>query len=221
MTRLGFTLVSDGSSDRALLPVLRWLLTIRHRVPRAVEVRWADLRRLVEPPQGLVGRLRTSLHLYPCDLLFVHRDAEAEPHETRRIEILEALKSAEVTTPAVCVVPIRMQEAWLLFDEAALRTAAGNPNGRSNLNLPPLHRLEAIPDPKRVLYETLQRASGLRGRRRRRFAAPERAHRVTELIDDFSPLLELNAFRRLDRDLAAVLAERQWDRRPDEGSVTV
>jgi hypothetical protein len=210
VTRLRFTLVSDGSSDRALLPVLRWLLTVRHRIPRAVEPRWADLRRLVTPPQGLVDRLRKSLHLYPCDLLFIHRDAEAEPQEARRTEILDAIATADVATPAVCVVPIRMQEAWLLFDEAALRTAAGNPNGRSDLRLPPLHRLEALPDPKAVLHETLQLASGLRGRRLRRFRAAERAQRVTELIDDFSPLLELHAFRLLDHDVGEVLAARQW-----------
>ena len=54
--------------------------------------------------------------MYPCDLLFVHRDAERESIEQREKEIRESLeKSAmERTPPVVRVIPVRMQEAWLL-----------------------------------------------------------------------------------------------------------
>jgi hypothetical protein len=42
-----------------------------------------------------------------------------------------------------------MTEAWLLADESAIRCAAGNPNGRVNLNLPDLQAIEDLPTPRR------------------------------------------------------------------------
>ena len=30
-------------------------------------------------PRGLSERIRAAVELYPCDLLFIHRDAEGEP----------------------------------------------------------------------------------------------------------------------------------------------
>lgn len=51
--------------------------------------------------------------------------------------------------------------------EAAIRTAAGNPNGSMRLNLPGLDQIEAIPKPKRELIRLLQEASGLMSRRHR------------------------------------------------------
>jgi hypothetical protein len=41
--------------------------------------------------------------------------------------------------PVVCVVPVRMMEAWLLIDEMAIRRVAGNPNGRIPIELPVLN----------------------------------------------------------------------------------
>jgi hypothetical protein len=43
----------------------------------------------------------------------------------------------------------------------ALRRAAGNPAGRSPLSLPPLSKIEAIPDPKETLHELLRVATEL------------------------------------------------------------
>src|SRR5262249_34801620 len=97
----------------------------------------------------LSDRIQKSIELYPCDLLFVHRDAEKELPERRRNEIRQAIELVSKETsflPIVCVVPVRMQEAWLLFDEPALRRAAGNPNGRMILQLPHLGELEGLPD---------------------------------------------------------------------------
>ena len=65
-------------------------------------------------------------------MLFIHRDAEREPHEKRVAEVEAALEGVELgETQPVPVVPIRMQEAWLLFDERAIRYASGNPKGRT------------------------------------------------------------------------------------------
>jgi hypothetical protein len=121
LTFLTYTLLSDGSSDRALLPVLQWLL--RAGSGRDFQSQWADLRRLRRPPKTLPERIQAALDLYPCDLLFVHRDAESEGWERRVEEIRQHLRVPADQT-VVCVVPVRMQEAWFLFDERAIRLAA-------------------------------------------------------------------------------------------------
>jgi hypothetical protein len=101
-----------------------------------------------------------------------------------------------------------MMEAWLLFDEPAIREAAGNPNGRSELDMPRLDRLEALPDAKALLHEILRSASGLVGRRGRQFRVRAAVHRLADIIDNFGPLRSLPAFRELERDVGAALRER-------------
>lgn len=211
MKELRYTLLSDGSSDKALLPLLTWLLR-SHLVEYAIQSTWADLRRLPKPPKKLLPRIILSLELYPCDLLFVHRDAEKEPHQKRVVEITDAIsqvKSVQVP-PFVCVVPVRMQEAWLLFDEAALPRAAGNPNGHQVLNLPDVAQLEELPNPKNILHELLRQASGLSSRRVKKFSVNERVHRVAELIDDFTPLRSLPAFMTLEAEIKQLIEAQSW-----------
>ena len=203
MDNIRYTLISDGSSDRALLPILTWILRDKCGVIR-IQSEWADLRRLHEPPVNLPDRILIAVELFPCDLLFVHRDAEKEDPEKRYLEITDALRKASdqgYQIPAVCVVPVKMTEAWLLFDEPSIRQAAGNPNGTNVLNLPHLNRVEMIPDPKKLLSEILRNASGLSGRRLKSFNAVGARIRIADLIDDFSPLRKLTAFNRLEEDI--------------------
>ena len=211
MTELRYTLLADGPSDRALLPLLTWTLRTQG-VARAIASDFADLRRLRQRPRGLVMRIAAALLLYPCDLLFIHRDAEREPYATRHSEITQAvgeLVQRKQELPAtVCVVPVRMHEAWLLFDEAAIRAAAGNPNGRQALQLPRIADIEGMPDPKDVLHQLTRTASGLRGRRLAALDVP--TWRVAELIDDFAPLRALPAFAAFERELAAVVGAQGW-----------
>ncbi len=198
MEQLRYTLMADGSSDRALLPILTWLLRKScGAIP--IQPEFADLRRLSPSPRRLSERIDRSVDLYPCDLLFVHRDAESAPIEEREAEIRTALKesSVEDSVRVICVVPVRMQEAWLLIDEAALRRAAGNPNGAQPLAMPDVQRLEELANPKQRIRELLRQASGLQGRRLKRFNWQSSAQRMAEIIDDFSPLYGLAAFQRL------------------------
>lgn len=213
MKMLAFTLVTDGSSDAVLLPILTWLLRA-NGVTMAVREQWADTRRVRLPrAPTLTDRLRVALDLYPCDLLCVHRDAEGEPRERRVVEIRYALERlpAELPRPrAVCVVPVRVTEAWLLFNEAAIKQAAGNRQSQINLHLPRLETLKNEPDPRQRLHDSLRCASGLRGRRLNRFPVHQRVHRVAELIDDFSPLRALPAFQALEQEMRRVVAEAAW-----------
>jgi hypothetical protein len=201
MTNLRFTLLSDGSSDRALIPLLTWCL--RQRLPAcAFQSEWADLGRLPQPPHDLSSRIRMAVDLYPCHLLFVHRDAENQKSD-RYAEIKASVLSlgAGFSTAFVCVVPVRMTEAWFTFDEMAIRRAAGNPNGTHPLNMPRVSSLETLPDPKQVLHDLLRAASDLGGRHLDRFNARAAVHRVAELIENFSPLARLPAFASMCSEL--------------------
>jgi hypothetical protein len=100
-----------------------------------------------------------------------------------------------------------MQEAWFLFDENAIRRAAGNPNGRTRLDLPALKNTEKAADPKSMLNQALKDASELTGRRLQKFDVNAAAHRVADLISDFSPLFALSAFAAYDALVALALKE--------------
>ncbi len=189
------TLVTDGTSDVVLIRILSWLVARLTTVE--VEIRWADFRFLSRRPEGLAQRLDSATQLYPCDILFVHRDAEKQDSELRYNEIQNANKTG---TGHVCIVPVRMQEAWLLHDEQALREAAGRPSGTNPLDLPPASKWEKLPDPKETLHSALRAASGATGRRAKSFKPERAAHRLADLVEDWSPIRTLSAFVRLEAD---------------------
>ncbi len=187
---------------------MKWLLN-RNGVPFHGSGDWADWGRFRNPPRTLAKKVESAVLLYPCDLLFIHRDAEGAHPTHRRDEIRRALASVDIPVPpTVCIVPVRMMEAWFLFDEQAIREASGNPAGTGNLDIPRIRDLETLPDPKATLNQLLRDASGLSGRRLRGFRAAAAIHRMAEIIDDFSPLLVLPAFRALDDEIQAI-AKRQ------------
>jgi len=150
--------------------------------------------------------------LYPCHVLFIHRDADQQPRLRRVEEILKAkARSKQRTTPSICVVPVRMTEAWLLGDEDALRWAAGNPNGKAPLAMS-VGNPEAIPNPKGLLNDLLVEASELTGRRRKKFRARagECVLRLAGRIANFSALRALPAFGAMEAELVGLLSERGW-----------
>lgn len=214
MKEIKYTLITDGSSDQALMPILYWLLK-QHLPQFAFIPRWADLSRLRRPPKGLPNRIITSLTLFPCDILFIHRDAERDSYSLRKqqidIDVAKVKDNSDFNNfTSISVIPIRMQEAWLLFDEDAIRHASGNPNSAIPLKLPRITDIENEPDPKEILYSLLAEASDLHGRRRKQFPVSARARRVAEYIDDFSPLRSLSAFNALEDDITDILTKKGW-----------
>lgn len=211
MNELRYTLVSDGPGDKKLIPILSWLLH-KHLPDCGLQPVWADLRELPDPPKDLAGRITLALDMYDCDLLFIHRDAEGQDPNIRYREIEDALGKIAVqkTPPAVCVVPVCMTEAWLLFDVAAIRRAAGNPNGKIPLSLPPLRELESLLNPKQDLYQMLRDASERRGRHLKSFRSEKAAYYISDHIDDFAPLRDLPAFVRLEKELCGIIERKHW-----------
>ena len=111
-------------------------------------------------------------------------------HEIDIVDLLQ-VRNAE----AIPIIPVRMSEAWLLIDIDAIRKAARNPNGKATVELPDASVLENLPDPKRTLIQLLEKATNNNKRRRKSFKVRRAIHDVAELIDDYSPLLRLSAFR--------------------------
>ena len=143
--------------------------------------------------------------MYPSDVLIIHRDSEAGLWTER----VEQIKNAVCDVQIPCwmpIVPVRMTEAWFLFDQRSIRRAAGRPADMVDLKLPPRHRWEVEPDPKTVLFAALRVASGLAGRRLGKFDVFGARARVANLIDDFSYLRGMACFDDFEMRLDAFLA---------------
>ncbi len=203
MKRVTATLITDGSSDRLLAPLIELLFSAHTEY--AYQVRCAEGL----PPQshGLKARIDSALDLFPCDLLFVHRDAERVKVTIRQQEIENHWVESSQTAVLICVIPVRMTEAWLVASEAPIRAAVGNPNGTEPLGLPTIEDIESLPDPKEILFAALKTATGWNPTRKRRFKPDRFRHRVSELTDDLTPLRRLKSFQHLESQVTAHLAK--------------
>jgi hypothetical protein len=203
MKALRHTLVSDGPTDANLIPIIDWTLK-RIAGVQLSEGKQANFWQLPEKPQNATARMQKAVELFPCEVLFVHRDAEKELPEIRYEEISQAFNQAGIQLPAVAVVPVRMLEAWMCFDEAAIRKAAGNPNGKAPLNLPALKRIESRADPKGDLKVALLAASELSGRRLKKFNTANAFWRIMDFVEDFSPLRGLPSFQAFENSIKSL-----------------
>ena len=184
MTRqLTYSVVADGGTDRILVPIIQWAI---HRLDPEVEI----LEPLFSKRSGSVNEF--LLNYDPgVMLVFVHRDAENRTLEDRLGEF-ESTDRPDI----VPVIPVRMSEAWLLFDGVAIAQAAGRPG--HPVSTPKLAEAERMSDPKRRLDELLFSAAGSpSGRRGKVFkrSIVERRVNVAGYIADYSPLEALMAFR--------------------------
>ncbi|MCO4858941.1 DUF4276 family protein [Herbaspirillum sp. WGmk3] len=151
----------------------------------------------------LSERVSAAIRAYPCDVLFVHRDSESESLEKRESEIASAF--TELTHNHVPIIPMRMTEAWLLSDEHAIRSAAGNPNGKAELGIPGKREWERSKNPKQILFDALKAASELNARALKKFSPDRQRLRVAELTTDFSGLRGLASFDQFEATLKSKL----------------
>lgn len=197
--RLAF--IGEGSSDLLLVPAIRWSVN-RLRPEQACEVVPMDFRGMPVPPDGLPERISLTLAMGEWDAILIHRDSDSLDAEPRHREIALARWAATSPAPSVIpVVPVRMTEAWLLFDEHAIRSAAGNSASTVELALPTVKECARREKPKVILHDALKRASGAKGRRLAKFNVESRCHALALAISDWSPLLAMTSFVRLQDDL--------------------
>lgn len=203
MKVLTFTLVMDGTSDRILVPVVEWLLSEKVG-PRPFAVRIAE--GLPAWREGLTARIQFAKAMYPSDVLLIHRDSESHSWIDRVNQIALAVEDAGVTN-WLPIVPVRMSEAWFLFDEKAIRRAAGNSASRIDLRLPPKAKWSLEPDPKALLFTAIRDASGQTGRKLQKLHVYNARARVADLIEDFSYLRGIQSFDEFEASLDQVLAD--------------
>lgn len=156
----------------------------------------------------LVHKIRSGLAMAPqYDVLFIHRDADSAVADPRYREITEAVQRAGYDGPWVGIVPVRMTESWLLLDEAAIRNAAGNPNGRIRLDLPSPVEAERMADPKSALRAAIIAGAEVQGRRRRTLTKrlPGIRDQLLENLPIGGPLEQLESWTRFRDDTIAVL----------------
>ena len=202
-----FLFVCEGSSDEPLADHIQRLL-IECGQPDPDGEPWRYGRQVAD-------KIRKGLQAAGGpDLLFVHRDADNAGAEARYREIEAAVRSAaQDGTSWIGVVPVRMTEAWLLLDEAAIRDVVGKPGGRSRLDLPAPGRAERVADPKERLRDALLTASGNRGRRRRNFDRefPRLRRRLLQDLPIGGELERLESWSRFRDD--TIRALRDFPRR--------
>ena len=151
MNEIRVTLVGDGSSDKALINIIKWVLNDSFS-GLAIKCVYADFRNLPKPPlkSQILEQIKYADKYYPFDILIYHRDAERTDNnvvQKRKEEVLNSL-SSDYSNRVVCIVPIVMMETWLLIDEMSIKKAAGNRNYKDSINLPSVSSLETIKDPK-------------------------------------------------------------------------
>lgn len=204
MEELKYTLITDGSSDIALMNIIKWLLDDLY--PKlSNNGKYADFSNLRTPPKKneVLKRINHAKEYYPFDILIYHRDAEATNIDIIEQRILEIKDHVPENSDdsIVCVIPMKMMETWLLISSDALKKAAGNRNYKENINLPNINRLESNQDPKTLLHTKLKECSGLKTRRLDKFNTHQAVHLVAEYIEDYSPLRELYSFSKFENDL--------------------
>jgi hypothetical protein len=201
-----YTFIGDGSSDKALMRIIDWSLSI-HMPKMAFEGQYADFRYAQLPPKDLAAKVAKALELYPCDILFVHRDGEQTKNNKRVLEQRKAeiQKAIPVECIYVPVIPIKMMETWLLTNKQSILKAAGNQHAKVNIDLPALGKLETFTTPKEHLHELLRVASGLKGRRYDSFNVHQAVHLIAEYSEDFNSLKSLDAFKVFELDLRRAL----------------
>lgn len=212
MREISFALLREGNSDEGLVAHIRSMLLDAGAdsavgAPRAYPGTIAErLARVLAEP-SLV------------DIVFVHRDSDQRDPNPRYIEIEHAVApNRGWEDRVVAVVPVQELEAWLLTDAAAIRAVVGKPTGRTDLNLPPVNRIESTARPKERLRDACVAATESTGARRRSAARNFSRYRETllERLDPTGPVATLSSWQAFERDTKAaarsVLAAPLQDR---------
>ncbi len=202
MKIIRYTLLADGTSDEVLIPIIDWLISDNYP---DISFQSNFAKDIGKVGMSLEARIPAALKYFPCDILFVHRDGEGQILASRLAEINAVCQAIDVCY--VPVIPVRMTEAWLLSDESAIRSAAGNIAGRVNLKLPNRKSWETLADPKELLFDALVIASEKTGRALKKFnPAKERAF-VARRTASFEALRGLSSF-----DLFEMSLKQQFER---------
>lgn len=201
--KVHFLLISEGPSDKELIPHLSSLL-VDCSVEEATGAA-PDFNRLpYRVSKDIESKVRAVLELEDnADLLFIHRDADSPDSEPRYREISIGVEKAGCQNSWIGVVPVQAIEAWLLLNKNAIRRISGRPNGKVPLDLPAPNHIENLAHPKERLFEAIRTASETTGRQRDRLNRKIFSLR-TQLIGELKvggDLCQLPSWARLKEDV--------------------
>jgi hypothetical protein len=202
-----FAYICEGTSDEAL---------VRHLEHLCVELGFQEASGVIPEfdrlPKAIgktvEARVAALRLLYPAiNVVFVHRDADNVSPNERYDEIRLGVESVG-GYKWVGLVPVRELEAWLLVDEEGIRYVAENPNGTVKLNLPKVSAVEFVADPKELLWNAIEQASELAGRRLEKLKKNRSKKRrmLVERISSSEKIRELPSWKKLYEDIG-VLAQ--------------
>ena len=217
MKTLTMTLFPEGATDARFLTAL---------IPRVVVAMLHERGRQeldVLPPRVVFSKKEKRLdkivdvaeQAYGSHLLLIHADADSQtavPALRERIQpgvekVLQSVPTHELCRHIVPIVPIHMQEAWLLADGEMLCDQIGTNVPLSALSIPAKpHQIETLADPKTELKRIVDQATESRSRRRRPFDIGSLYTPLGERID-LTKLGKLPAYQQFWADLAKALAD--------------
>ena len=206
--RISFIFVCEGTSDAGLIQHLE-VLCVKHGADEAMGM-YPDFSRLDLTDKSVSEKVAAALRLEPnANLIFIHRDADAPDPEPRYDDIHAHMKKVETTIKYVAVVRVQETEAWLLIDEAEIRSIAENPKGTNNLRLPRISRIERTANPKEILKTAIADASETSGKRLRKINKKfsNKRRQLLERIDIEGDIEKLSSWQRLRHDIDRVIKE--------------
>lgn len=206
---ISMAIICDGTSDLCLQNIVEWITDTAF--PEQA-FRIFPAREVIPAHGTLNNRLQKVYTAYEPHIIICHRDAETMSLADRALEIATAHGAANLSISVVPAVPIRMIESWLLTDEGAIRCAADNRNGTSDLNLPGYNKIENLKNPKEVLFLALRTACGLQPQRLKKFNENRARSRVASFIEDFEPLRTLSSFQLFEDHLIDAVTSLQEQR---------
>lgn len=204
--KINFVLIGEGTSDLRMLTHIENILIAEGFDEVSGK---ALLQEYGNPPIGntVSEKITAARRQFPnANLFIVHRDADGAGVAARRNEISKAFLDLEpdLSTDYVCMIPVRMLEAWLLACPRLINRVAGSKFEDSSIKcLPALKQLESKVAAKDLLLEALCEASGVQGGRlasfKKRFF--EMRARLTEDLEVDGPQNQLPSYAAFRDDL--------------------
>ncbi|WP_134980539.1 hypothetical protein [Xanthomonas axonopodis] len=161
--KMSFVLTGEGLSDLNLVDHIETLL-IRAGFLEVSGTRFDPSRLPMHVGHSVREKLQVLTELYPsADVIFVHRDADAQGMAARQKEIKAACDGICDSDLVIPTIPVRMLETWLLVDSRAIRRVAGKMGQDKIECIPALKNLEHVADSKKLLLDALCECSELQG----------------------------------------------------------
>ncbi|XUP37339.1 hypothetical protein WAE31_06630 (plasmid) [Xanthomonas axonopodis pv. vasculorum] len=201
--KMSFVLTGEGLSDLNLVDHIETLL-IRAGFLEVSGTRFDPSRLPMHVGHSVREKLQVLTELYPsADVIFVHRDADAQGMAARQKEIKAACDGICDSDLVIPIIPVRMLETWLLVDSRAIRRVAGKMGQDKIECIPALKNLEHVADSKKLLLDALCECSELQGIKLKKFKnlfGKMRA-RLVSAIDPDGPICQLPSYLQLKNDL--------------------